>query len=143
MKKILVSACLLGENCRYKGDNCKNENILKLAKKYQLIAVCPEQLAGFSTPRNPAERVGKNVISAAGEDVTQAFKNGAAAALRLAQENHVEFCVLKSKSPSCGKGMIYDGTFTGSKINGDGVTTELLEANGFQVYNEDELAYIL
>lgn len=143
MKKILVSACLLGENCRYKGDNCKHEALLKLAEKYQLIAVCPEQLGGLSTPRNPSERVGKKVLSSVGVDVTKAFKKGAEAALRLAQANQVEFCVFKSQSPSCGKGVIYDGTFTGGKISGNGVTTELLEANGFKVYTEDEIDNVL
>lgn len=139
MKKILVSACLIGNNCRYKGDNCKNEKLLELGKKYELVPVCPEQLGGLSTPRNPAERLGDKVVSSAGVDVTKEYKKGAEIALKIAKENDVEFCVLKAKSPSCGKGLIYDGTFTGGKVAGNGVTVELLEANGFKVYTEEEI----
>ncbi len=139
MDKILVSACLVGQNCRYKGDNCKNEKVAKLAEKFEFVPVCPEQLGGLSTPRNPAERVGEKVISSAGDDVTKEYKKGAEIALMLAKENDVKFCVLKAKSPSCGKGTIYDGTFSGSKVSGNGVTVELLEANGFVVYTEDDI----
>ncbi len=143
MRKILVSACLFGNDCRYKGDNCKNEKLLELGKKYELIPVCPEQLGGLSTPRNPAERVGDKVISSVGDDVTKEYKKGAEIALAFAKENDVEFCVLKAKSPSCGKGIIYDGTFSGGKVAGNGVTTQLLEANGFKVYTEDEIDNLL
>lgn len=139
MKKILVSACLFGNNCRYKGDNCKNEKVLALGKEYELIPICPEQMGGLSTPRNPAERVGDKIISSAGVDVSKEYRAGAELALKLAKENDVEFCVLKANSPSCGKGTIYDGTFSGEKINGNGVTTELLEANGFKVYTENDI----
>ncbi len=139
MKKILVSACLFGNNCRYKGDNCKNEKVLALGKEYELIPICPEQMGGLSTPRNPAERVGDKIISSAGVDVSKEYRAGAELALKLAKENDVEFCVLKANSPSCGKGTIYDGTFSGGKINGNGVTTELLEANGFKVYTENDI----
>lgn len=139
MKKILVSACLFGNNCRYKGDNCKNEKVLALGKEYEFIPICPEQMGGLSTPRNPAERVGDKIISSAGVDVSKEYRAGAELALKLAKENDVEFCVLKANSPSCGKGTIYDGTFSGGKINGNGVTTELLEANGFKVYTENDI----
>ena len=139
MKKILVSACLFGENCRYKGDNCKNEKLLSLSKEYLLIPVCPEQAGGLSTPRNPAERVGDKIISSAGVDVTKEYLKGAEFALKLAKDNSVEFCVFKANSPSCGKGKIYDGSFTGNKIDGNGLTAELLLKNGFKVLTEDEL----
>ena len=138
MAKILVSGCLLGNKCRYKGDGCRCDAVLKLAESHTLIAVCPEQMGGLPTPRIPSERVGERVISAAGDDMTAQFKKGAETALFLAQLNHVDFAVFKANSPSCGKGTIYDGTFTGGKKEGCGMTTDLLLKNGIPVYTEDE-----
>ena len=138
MANILVSACLLGCACRYKGDSCKNERICALAEKHTLIAVCPEQMGGLETPRNPSERVGDRVLSCKGKDVTAQFQKGAETALYLARLNHVSFAVFKANSPSCGKGTIYDGTFTGGKTEGNGLTTDLLLKNGIPVYTEDE-----
>lgn len=140
--KILVSDCLLGNNCRYCADNCKNQAVLDLGKKYQIVGVCPEQVGGLSTPRPPAERVGDKIIAKTGVDVTDEYTKGAQIALQLAKDNQIAFAVLKSKSPSCGKGLIYDGTFTGGKVAGNGVTAELLMANGFAVYTEEELDLI-
>lgn len=139
MAKILVSNCLLGCDCRYKGDGCKSERILELAKEHTLIGVCPEQMGGLSTPRNPAEIVGDKVIASDGTDVTQQYNKGAHAALYLADLNHVDFAILKAKSPSCGSGKIYDGTFKGVLIDGNGVTTQLLTSHGYKVYNENNL----
>lgn len=139
MAKILVSNCLLGCDCRYKGDGCKSERILELAKEHTLIGVCPEQMGGLSTPRNPAEIVGDKVIASDGTDVTQQYNKGALAALYLADLNHVDFAILKAKSPSCGSGKIYDGTFNGVLIDGNGVTTQLLTSHGYKVYNENNL----
>lgn len=138
-EKILVSACLLGENCRYKGDNCKNDKVVALKNEYDIIPICPEQMGGLSTPRDPAEIVGDKIISSAGKDVSNEYNKGAELALKLAKENNVKFCVLKASSPSCGKGIIYDGTFSGKKVNGNGVTVKLLEKNGFKVFTEDEI----
>jgi len=138
MAVILVSSCLLGCNCRYKGDGCRNERVLKLKDKHTLIPVCPEQMGGLETPRNPSERVNDKVLSNAGRDVTEQFRKGAETALFLAQLNHVDFAVFKANSPSCGKGIIYDGTFTGGKKEGNGMTTDLLLENGIPVYTEDE-----
>ena len=115
MKKILVSACLYGNICRYKGDSCYNEKIAELGKTNVLIPVCPEQLGGLPTPRHPAERVGDKIISDIGTDVTEEYVNGAKLALEIAKTNNVDLCVMKAKSPSCGKGVIYDGTFSGGK----------------------------
>ena len=140
--KILVSECLLGKNCRYCADNCKNQPVLDLGNKYQIIGVCPEVVGGLPTPRPPAERVGDKIIAKNGVDVTAEYTKGAEIALQLAKDNNVAFAVLKSKSPSCGKGIIYDGTFTGGKVSGNGVTAELLMKNGFLVYTEDELDLI-
>lgn len=138
MAVILVSSCLLGCNCRYKGDGCRNERVLKLKDKHILIPVCPEQMGGLETPRNPSERVNDRVLSNAGRDVTEQFRKGAETALFLAQLNRADFAVFKANSPSCGKGIIYDGTFTGGKKEGNGMTTDLLLENGIPVYTEDE-----
>lgn len=137
--KIIVSKCLMGDNCRYAGDNCKNEKVLALAKDHTLIPVCPEQLGGLSTPRAPAERVGDRVIAKTGADVTEAYARGAAVSLEIAQREGATLAVLKAKSPSCGKGRIYDGTFTGAMIPGNGVTCDLFEQNGIRVMTENDL----
>ncbi|MBQ6540359.1 MAG: DUF523 domain-containing protein [Oscillospiraceae bacterium] len=139
MSKIIVSACLLGCECRYKGDCCKNEAVLALAEEHTLIAVCPEQMGGLPTPRDPAERVGDRVITVNGKDVTEEYTKGAEAALLLAKLNRADAAIMKANSPSCGKGVIYDGTFTGAKRQGNGVTAELFADNGIPVFTEDEL----
>ncbi|MBR6736107.1 MAG: DUF523 domain-containing protein [Oscillospiraceae bacterium] len=139
MLKILVSACLIGCNCRYIGDNCKNEAVRSLAKKHILIPVCPEQLGGLTTPRQPSERQGEKVVMSDGSDVTAQFSKGAENALEIARLMKVDFAILKAHSPSCGKGIIYDGTFSGEKCEGNGVTAELLMENGIPVFTEKEL----
>lgn len=139
MAKILVSNCLLGCECRYKGDSCRCDKILSLASEHTLIGVCPEQAGGLSTPRAPAEIQGDKVIANTGVDVTEQYMKGAQTALYMAKLNNVDFAIFKAKSPSCGKGIIYDGTFSGNLIKGNGVTTQLLLDNGFDVYNEEEL----
>ena len=139
MARILVSACLLGCECRYKNDGCPNEEILKLKENNEIIPVCPEQMGGLSTPRLPSERVGDKVIMSDGTDVTSQYMKGANTALYLAKTLKADYAILKAKSPSCGHGLIYDGTFTGNKIPGNGVTTELLLKNGIAVYSEEEL----
>ena len=139
MSVILVSNCLLGTECRYKGDGCKCDGVLRLAEEHTLVPVCPEQMGGLPTPRDPAEIQGERVVSCAGKDVTAEYKKGAETALFLAKLNRVDFAILKAKSPSCGKGLIYDGTFTGNKVPGNGVAAALLQENGIPVFTEDEL----
>lgn len=139
MSKILVSACLLGVECRYKGDACPCQKLIDLGKDHTLIPVCPEQAGGLPTPRTPSERVGDKVIMKNGTDVTAEYQKGAQTALYLAKTLEADFAVLKANSPSCGKGIIYDGTFTGGKCEGNGVTSELLLNNGIAVYTEDEI----
>ena len=139
MKKILVSACLMGENCRYKGDNCKNDKVLALSNEGELIPVCPETLGGLPTPRLPGEIVGDRVLASNGDDITEQYVRGARLALDVARRNDVSLCVLKANSPSCGKGRIYDGTFSGTKTEGNGVTARLLLQEGFKVITEEEL----
>lgn len=134
---IVVSACLLGVDCRYCGDNCKNEEILKLREEHNLFPVCPEQLGGLTTPRVPSERKGELVVGKDGADVTEAFQKGANQALYLAKLYECDIAILKKNSPSCGFGVIYDGTFTGNKIPGDGVAAKLLNQHGIRILNED------
>lgn len=137
--KILVSKCLLGENCRYAGDNCKNEKVLALSKEHTLIGVCPEVMGGLPTPRLPGERVGDKVVAKDGTDITAQYLSGAQKALEIAKENGIDYCIFKAKSPSCGTKMIYDGTFSGKMTEGNGVTAELFIKNGFKVISENDL----
>lgn len=140
----LVSACLAGVNCRYDGKNSENKWICELVKVGQAIAVCPEQLAGLSTPRISCEivideMVDKKVISKDGQDLTEKFVLGAEKTLAIAKAMGIKKAILKSKSPSCGCGLIHDGTFSGKLIEGAGLTAELLIKNDIEVYTENEL----
>lgn len=139
MAKILVSACLLGLATRYDGQSKAVEKIIELSKGNILIPICPEQLGGLATPRLKSEIKGNKVIRYDGKDVTDNYLKGANMALSIAQLNKVDYCVLKSKSPSCGKGLIYDGNFKGRLIDGDGLTCKLLRENGFVVYSEEDI----
>ena len=140
MAKIIASGCLMGCDCRYKGDNCKCEELLELAKEHTLIPICPEQMGGLCTPRDPAEIVDDKVISNHGKDVTYEYTKGAETALYLAKLNNVDAVVLKANSPSCGKGIIYDGTFTGNKKVGNGIAAKMFLDNGFSVFTENEIS---
>ncbi len=139
MAKIIVSGCLFGCDCRYKGDNYKCEELLALADEHILIPVCPEQMGGLSTPRDPAEIVGDKVISNHGKDVTYEYTKGAETALHIAKVNNADAVVLKANSPSCGKGIIYDGTFTGNKIEGNGIAAKMFLDARFSVFTENEI----
>lgn len=136
---ILVSACLLGVDCKYNGKNNLNLEVLEFLKDKEYIPVCPEQLGGLMTPRKPAEiRKGK-VISNEGVDVTQEFEKGARETLKIKEIFNAKFAVLKEGSPSCGSSMIYNGKFEGKKIEGKGITAKLLEENGVKVCSEENL----
>jgi uncharacterized protein YbbK (DUF523 family) len=135
----LCSACLLGVECRYDGASKANDKVLELAKTETLIPVCPEQLGGLSTPRPPAEQNNDRVITRDGEEVTLNFQKGAGEVLKIAKLLGIDEAILKQGSPSCGNGRIYDGTFSGIKIIGDGVTTKLLRQNGIKVVSEEDL----
>ena len=136
---ILVSACLLGAACRYAGEAKENEKAVKLLETERLIPVCPEQLGGMATPRLPAERQGDRVINKAGEDVTEHYQKGAEETLKLAKLYQCSCAILKERSPSCGCGQIYDGTFSRTLTDGDGVTARLLKEHGIVVMGESEL----
>lgn len=135
----LVSACLLGIDCRYDGKNKLNKKILKLGKDEIFIPICPEQLGGLPTPRTASEQKGKIVISKEGYDVTDNFIRGAEETLKICKMYEIKEAILKQKSPSCGCGQIYDGTFSGTLINGDGITTTLLKRNEIKVITEGDL----
>ena len=137
--KILVSACLLGENCKYSGGNNKNDKVIALGKKHKLIPICPECFAQLPIPRPPAEIVGTKVFNKLGEDITEHFKDGAEKALYVAEEADCQTAVLKERSPSCGFGKIYDGSFTGKTIRGNGITAQLLYDNGITIYGESNV----
>ena len=139
---ILVSACLLGVNCTYRGTSKEQERLCRLLQegKHTLIPVCPEQLGGLPTPRPASERQGDKVVSSLGVDVTEAFERGAREALRIARMYDCKVAVLKERSPSCGNGRIYDGSFQGVLTEGDGVTASLLKQHGIRVIGESELA---
>lgn len=142
---ILISACLLGVYCRYDGQRKQYEAVQPLLhhKKIHLIPICPEQAGGLATPRRAAERQGEKVVTCDEQDVTQAYQQGAEQALYLAQLFHCPYAVLKEKSPSCGSGVIYDGTFTRTLQQGDGVTAALLRRHGVIVIGESGIASLL
>lgn len=137
--KILVSACLLGENCKYSGGNNKNDKVIALGKKHKLIPICPECFAQLPIPRPPAEIVGDKVFNKLGEDITEHFKDGAEKALYVAEEAGCQTAILKERSPSCGFGEIYDGSFTGKTIRGNGITAQLLYDNGITIFGESRV----
>ena len=142
MENILISACLLGVACRY--DGCKkplpSSVIEKLQQQYHLIPICPEIMGGLPTPRIPAEiQLNRKVIRADGADVTENYRKGAEEALQLAELFHCKLAILKEKSPSCGMGKIYDGSFSKTLIHADGITAELLKENGIRVIGESEI----
>ena len=145
MQKLLISACLTGVNCKYSGGNNKLDDTVleKLREKYELIPVCPESDGGLSTPRDPSERRGDKVVSCKGRDVTAEFLRGADIALEKALSNGCKKALLKELSPSCGNGRIYDGSFTGTVIEGFGVTAELLIQNGIKVFGESQTDKLL
>ena len=140
---ILVSACLIGLHTRYAGDGNSIDWITQLAKNHALIPVCPEQLGGMPTPRVPCERVGALVVDKNGEDRTHAFVSGAEMALHAAQLNGCQVAILKQRSPSCGSGIIYDGTFSGTRIPGDGVAAAMLKSADIRVFSEEDMTECL
>jgi len=135
----IVSACLAGIKCRWDGESKPCQKVVDLVKEGKAIPVCPEQLGGLTTPRIPAEQRGKKVFTKDGKDVTSQFDRGAEETLKIARLSGCKEAILKSKSPSCGSGKVYDGTFSGNLIDGDGVTANLLKKNNIKVITEDEI----
>lgn len=139
MEKILVSACLAGVNCKYNGENNLNPQVMELVKSGQAVLICPEQMGGLPTPRLASEIIGDKVFNTSGENLTDNFQRAAHECLRLAKLYGITRAVLKERSPSCGVHTIYDGSFSGKKISGSGITTRLLIENGIEVISEEEL----
>lgn len=137
--KILVSACLLGKSCKYSGGSNKNERVIALGEKHQLVPVCPEYSAQLPIPRPPAEILGGRVFNNLGEDITEKFLDGAEKTLYIAEEYGCRIAVLKERSPSCGFGTIYDGTFSGKTVSGNGITAQLLYDNGIRIFGESQI----
>jgi uncharacterized protein YbbK (DUF523 family) len=143
MENLLISACLLGIPCRYDGKSVKAVSVEALRAKYNLVPVCPEIYGGLPTPRTPSERQGEKTMMKDGTDVTENYLRGAKAAYELCLELGCKKALLKEKSPSCGNGKIYDGTFSGTLIDGDGVTSEYLKSRGIRVFGESEIEKLL
>lgn len=126
--RILVSACLMGYNCKYNGKNNYNSKIVKLLEGHEVICVCPEMLGGLSCPRTPCERKGDRIIDKNGNDCTEQFITGAKKAFDIAKEKQIDLAIVQKRSPSCGSSLIYDGTFKGNLIVGSGVFVEMLRS---------------
>lgn len=145
----LISACLCGINCKYNGLNNLNDKCLELLRKGEALLVCPEQLGGLNTPRIPSEILGNakdiielnkgKVINKEVKDVTKEFLKGAKETLKIAKEANIKKAILKESSPSCGRNFVYDGSFTGNKIKGKGITAYLLEKEGIEIISEKDL----
>ena len=141
--RILVSACLMGVGCRYDGKSNQLPQLEQLMKQHTCIPVCPEIFGGLPTPRVPAERQGSKIMTQDGQDVTQQFIRGTAEVLRLADLYHCKAALLKERSPSCGSEQIYDGTFTKTLTEGDGLTAEMLKRKGIAVYGESQIGELV
>ena len=143
MERILISACLVGDNVKYDGGNNKNPLISKLLEKYELVPFCPEVEGGLPIPRHPCEQRGEQVVNDLDEDKTDEFNRGADLALNICLYLKITKAILKERSPSCGVHSIYDGTFSHKVIDGSGVTAALLKRKGITVYSEDEIPKLL
>ena len=138
--KIVVSACLLGESCKYNGKNNYNENIVEFVRGHEVTAVCPEVLGGLAVPRQPAEIVNGIVMTREGVSVDKEFREGAAKALKETLDEGAELAILQSRSPSCGCRQIYDGSFGGKLIEGQGIFARMLEEAGIKTVDAEEIA---
>ena len=141
--KYIVSACLMGDNCKYDGGNNFDEKVISFLKDKDYIKVCPECLGGLMIPRVPSEIKDNFVINKDGVDVTKEYNLGALKTLEIAKKNNCFCAILKSRSPSCGCGKIYDGTFSKTLKNGDGITTRLLKENNIKVINNEEINLLM
>ncbi len=143
MEKILISACLIGDNVTYNGKNHLSDKVEALLEKYELVPFCPEVEGGLSIPRNPSERIKDRVKMDNGKDVTKSFAKGADLALNICLYLGIKVAILKENSPSCGVNQIYDGSFSKKLIKGQGVTAELLRKKGIKVISENEIDTLL
>ena len=145
----VVSACLLGHNCKYNGGNNENSAVMEFCKTHNHIGVCPEKVSGLPVPREPAEFINGRVVNRSGEDVTEYFEIGTNKVIGYLEKftggdlSLISGAILKANSPSCGSGEIYDGTFSGKIISGDGMLAAALKAHGISVYTEKNLSELL
>lgn len=137
--KVVVSACLLGENCKYNGGNNRNPAVLEFIRGKEVIPVCPEVLAGLGTPRVPIENLGDKVVTQEGKDVTEALRGAVEQILTRLSGEDVECVILKSRSPTCGVKQVYDGSFTGTLVEGMGVLARALREAGYQVIDAEDI----
>lgn len=142
-QKLMISSCLLGLPAKYNGEQIVHPLIEALEEKYDLIAICPETLGGLGIPREPAELRGSRALTKSGQDVTQEYETGAGVALDIAKGLSIKKAVLKERSPSCGHGLIHDGTFTDGMVEGDGICTKLFIKNGIEVFRESDIEKLL
>lgn len=137
--KVIVSACLLGENCKYNGSNNRCQKVIDFVKDHEVIPVCPEQMGGLSTPRLPAEITNGKVMNTEGVSVDAEFCKGAEAALEIALEKEATHAILQPRSPSCGCKQVYDGTFSKTLIPGKGVFAQMLADHGIELLEPNDL----
>ena len=137
--KVLVSACLLGKNCKYNGGNNLSENVIKFVEGKEVIAVCPEELAGLGTPRVPIEIVGDKIISRDGEDKTESLRLATQKILSDLKDEEIECAIFKSRSPTCGVKEVYDGTFSGVLVSGMGTLAKALADAGYRVIDCEDV----
>ena len=140
--RVLVSACLLGYNCKYNGKNNLNSKIVELLKTHEVIPVCPEMFGGLSCPHIPCEKVGDRILDKEGNDCTKQFIKGAEEALNIAKEKQVDFAILQKRSPSCGNSVIYDGTFKGNLIAGNGVFAQKLQSLNIPIMEAESEKFV-
>lgn len=136
---ILVSACLLGENCKYNGGNNRSERVLRYVEGHEIIPVCPEMLGGLPCPRKPVEWVGERVLTRDGDDCTEAFRLGVQRAMEIIADRQVDLAILQSRSPTCGVKQIYDGSFSGVKIDGQGALARALKEKGIPLMDAEDV----
>ena len=136
---ILVSACLLGKNCKYNGGNNRNERVLRYVAGHEVIPVCPEMLGGLPCPRKPVEWVGERVLTKDGDDCTEAFRLGVQRAMDLIADKKIDLAILQSRSPTCGVKQIYDGTFSGTRIDGMGALARALHERGIPLMDAEDV----
>ena len=137
--RIVVSACLLGENCKYNGGNNRNERVLRYVAGHEGIPVCPEMLGGLPCPRKPVEWVGERVLTKDGDDCTENFRLGVQKALDIIGDKHIDLAILQSRSPTCGVKQIYDGTFSGVRIDGTGALARALHERGIPLMDAEDV----
>ena len=137
--RIVVSACLLGENCKYNGGNNRNERVLRYVAAHEVIPVCPEMLGGLPCPRKPVEWVGERVLTRDGADCTEAFRLGVQRAVDIIGDRQIDLAILQSRSPTCGVKQIYDGTFSGVRIDGQGALAKAMKDRGIPLMDAEDV----